>query len=200
MRAIVALALGLLSALASCASAEGVRVAAGAVGGHTSSIDVESLRGEDGTTVGGSLRVSRQSADFPALEPGFRLDVTYKNLSDNIGNTGIDYEGLEAGIAPMLRWRPFGSDMPLTPFADVFFGYTHNWVDLDRTAGALSVTNSGNDFGYWFGAGVGFELAVSEGTDLDFAVEGVWLDYDLGRVGSIAERRVQGFVGLSHRF
>lgn len=173
----------LLGICLGCETTDGMRLRTG-VGGGISEVNL-SLDGSDGSVDGsqasGRIELARGVPDLPNMEVGLRMFGGMHSVDEPIGSTGINYEldSIDLGLAPVIRGRlPFNDEAAI--FLEVFGGYRHHWGDETLSDASGSLEGEGDKGGFIFGAGLGFEFALSEGSA--FFVGGEWsrtlLDFD----------------------
>ena len=186
--------------LASCEAFDGAHhVSVSGVGGLMNSFEIDNREIDDGEAAGATIRLRTTPQDLSEFDVGLRVDAMYKRVNDTSAGISTDLDGLELGIAPIIRWKPpIGGDSS-TPYIELFGGFTYTWADVTLSGGGLSVARTDRGGGAYYGGGAGVEFDVGDQIGVNLGAEYVWLDYDFSTF-DFEEGRIQAYVGLTHRF
>ncbi len=150
----------------------------------------------DGYNLGGRFQISKRSPDFP-VEIGLRIGVVHKDVDKRAGGSlRLDAEGIEASIAPTMRYWIPRIEGSVRPYLEGFVGYGHTWGKADSLTSARNRSDGG---GLFIGGGAGFEVLLSEDLFLNLGAEYTHSNYDIG-VFDLNDDAITGFLSIGTTF
>ncbi len=152
-----------------------------------------------GYSLGGRFQISKRSPDFP-IEIGLRIGVVHKDVDKRSGGPlRLDAEGIEASIAPTMRYWIPRIEGSVRPYVEGFVGYGHTWGKATYSDSLTSARDRSDGGGLFVGGGVGFEVLLSEDLFLNLGAEFTHSDYDIG-VFDLNDDAITGFLSIGTTF